>query len=467
MRGTYKILVDLFGAVLDKSGLKDSILSQCQRCACVLNDDYVAMPKPGTPLIVDLFGVVEHSGIYLGGGHVAELFGDNLLREVTLKEFVEGESGSWVRTGSRVFAACDQATGLSLHARHAVSNARAYIRRRRTVRYDLFRNNCHLFSISCISGNFQSGISFGDVLQRGGVSIGVLTAAVQYFLNDGKVAVWKPVKGWDRKSLGAKAIDDPKKNRCEERLENAVKKIKSEKQSYKLDKAGFEKSCVAVQKESGIFGPFIELLKVAYETVADAISGKRSDIPWDVIAWIAAAIAYLIMPVDLIPDAIPVFGYADDATVFLTALQRLMPYIRLTSSVCAKIMKVDPHIEKWIRSIGEPGGVLSADVSNKEANKEFFISAALIEYYKKRFCLQVPVEAETIAKTSIGKWTDWEGCDRHQWKLQASALGCRMLDPLGSSYVWGTKRNVRKMYEQFMTWYENILLPKIILEEVD
>ena len=82
------IIGRLFGEVLDRSGLKDSIASQCQRIACVLAKGEVPPPAPGTPLIVDLFGVLEHSGIYLGDGRVAELFGDNLLREVTLSEFL-------------------------------------------------------------------------------------------------------------------------------------------------------------------------------------------------------------------------------------------------------------------------------------------------------------------------------------------------------------------------------------------
>ena len=106
----WRVIGRLFGEVLDRTGLKDSILSQCQRIACVWVNDSVPAPEPGTPLLVDLFGVVEHSGIYLGNGHVAELFGDNLLREVTLREFLEGEKGSRVRTGHRIFAACSRSS---------------------------------------------------------------------------------------------------------------------------------------------------------------------------------------------------------------------------------------------------------------------------------------------------------------------------------------------------------------------
>ena len=38
---------------------------------------------------------------------------------------------------------------------------------------------------------------------------------------------------------------------------------------------------------------------------------------------LAAALAYVVMPVDLIPDAIPLLGHADDLTVL--AVRRPMP----------------------------------------------------------------------------------------------------------------------------------------------
>ena len=195
----------LVGGIADRAGLTASIESHCQRFACVAANDVVAAePPPGTPLLVDLFGVVEHSGIYLGHGTVAELYGDDLMREVSLSEFLTGSTngGRSVRTGAHVFAACDKATGDILWSRVAEDNARAFIRRIRTVKYRLLRNNCHLFSISCISGKFNSGLSIAEGLHLGGMSVGVLTAAIGHFMNYGKEAVWRPVRGWDRKSLG-------------------------------------------------------------------------------------------------------------------------------------------------------------------------------------------------------------------------------------------------------------------------
>src|SRR5436305_13799483 len=39
---------------------------------------------------------------------------------------------------------------------------------------------------------------------------------------------------------------------------------------------------------------------------------------------VAGAIAYIVMPIDLIPDFIPFFGEIDDVYLLLTALQRLI-----------------------------------------------------------------------------------------------------------------------------------------------
>lgn len=61
-------------------------------------------------------------------------------------------------------------------------------------------------------------------------------------------------------------------------------------------------------------------LSVYYITVDDAT-------PVKVKAVGAAALAYFISPIDLIPDVIPVIGYSDDMAVLAGALVMLAPYL--------------------------------------------------------------------------------------------------------------------------------------------
>lgn len=460
----------LFGEVLDRTGLRDSILSQCQRIACVLIDKEVPVPEPGTPLLVDLFGVVEHSGIYLGNGHVAELFGDNLLREVTLREFLEGEKGTRVRTGHRIFAACSRLSGKTLASPYAAENARAFIRRIRTVQYNLFRNNCHLFSISCISGSFQKGISIADSIVRGGVSIGVLTNAISYFLNNGDDVVWKPVEGWDCKALKTRVVEDASQCACEKAVQSKIKEMEKDRRKCVVNEAKLEETMKKASAGGGVFGPCCEYVKLAFSTIKDCVSGKRKDVPWSVVCWIGAALLYFISPFDLIPDFVPVVGYGDDAAIFLRALWGLLPYVDIPFEVVTRIMHIDDRIAGWIRELGKSGGRLADEASEPGVMKDFDVSASLLEYYGRRFNLTLPFEIESSAKTAsaVSPWKEWPDRDDHHWRLQASklGLGARICDPFGNSCFWGRKIKVRRAYERFVKWYEDELLPKILNEKL-
>lgn len=63
-----------------------------------------------------------------------------------------------------------------------------------------------------------------------------------------------------------------------------------------------------------------EDVKLMVGLITDYLSGNYKEVPWNVIASIAAAIVYFVSPVDIIPDFIPALGYADDAAVLRLAL---------------------------------------------------------------------------------------------------------------------------------------------------
>lgn len=48
----------------------------------------------------------------------------------------------------------------------------------------------------------------------------------------------------------------------------------------------------------------------------DYHNGDYKEVPWKFITSIGFAVAYLISPIDLIPDVIPILGFLDDAYVF-------------------------------------------------------------------------------------------------------------------------------------------------------
>ena len=64
---------------------------------------------------------------------------------------------------------------------------------------------------------------------------------------------------------------------------------------------------------------FINNIKFLYEMLCD----ERYTINWKTKALIISALLYFISPIDVIPDAIPVVGYADDALYVAWVLHKL------------------------------------------------------------------------------------------------------------------------------------------------
>ena len=62
-------------------------------------------------------------------------------------------------------------------------------------------------------------------------------------------------------------------------------------------------------------GKYIRDLKLLFSVVQDYWSGEYRKIPWASIASIVAALIYMLSPIDLIPDPIPIIGLVDDALI--------------------------------------------------------------------------------------------------------------------------------------------------------
>lgn len=68
--------------------------------------------------------------------------------------------------------------------------------------------------------------------------------------------------------------------------------------------------------------PFVEDLLTAYYCAFDR------DTPFQVKAALVGALAYFVLPFDVVPDVLPMLGFADDAAVLATALRMVAANIR-------------------------------------------------------------------------------------------------------------------------------------------
>jgi uncharacterized membrane protein YkvA (DUF1232 family) len=83
---------------------------------------------------------------------------------------------------------------------------------------------------------------------------------------------------------------------------------------------------------SGVLGKFIADIKILYSMIQDYWDGSYREVPWTTIAAAVAALAYVLSPIDLVPDFIPFLGLVDDALVVglcLSAIDSdLQSYVR-------------------------------------------------------------------------------------------------------------------------------------------
>ncbi len=99
-------------------------------------------PKPGAIVCCYVYGMIEHTGIWLGDNMLIELHGSGLVRVVSVKRFLAG------RTGTQIYLACD-------HQHQPLINPLVLSRAESKVyqyrEYDLFDNNCHRFVYACLT----------------------------------------------------------------------------------------------------------------------------------------------------------------------------------------------------------------------------------------------------------------------------------------------------------------------------
>lgn len=62
-------------------------------------------------------------------------------------------------------------------------------------------------------------------------------------------------------------------------------------------------------------------MKEAFNYVSDVFSGRYRDYSMTALITLVAGMVYVVSPIDIIPDFIPIVGFTDDITVFLFVLK--------------------------------------------------------------------------------------------------------------------------------------------------
>lgn len=88
-----------------------------------------------------------------------------------------------------------------------------------------------------------------------------------------------------------------------------------------------EKKIFGILDKNQPFNDLVDKVKLLFELIKDFVNGNYRDISYSNITFVAAVFLYILSPIDLIPDFIPVVGYADDAGVVIFALGRLVEEI--------------------------------------------------------------------------------------------------------------------------------------------
>ena len=68
-------------------------------------------------------------------------------------------------------------------------------------------------------------------------------------------------------------------------------------------------------KNVSVLAGLFDNIRTAYEMVSDSVTGKYKGVSKGTLMLLAGGLAYLALPIDLVPDFIPVAGWMDDAAV--------------------------------------------------------------------------------------------------------------------------------------------------------
>jgi len=82
------------------------------------------------------------------------------------------------------------------------------------------------------------------------------------------------------------------------------------------DLENLKKDRETAERKAMQLGEQVETFRLTWSLLQDYWSGEYKAIPWKLAASIGFAVTYLVSPLDIIPDFLPLLGFTDDAAVF-------------------------------------------------------------------------------------------------------------------------------------------------------
>ncbi|QFU02516.1 hypothetical protein FIU83_12810 [Halomonas sp. THAF5a] len=82
-----------------------------------------------------------------------------------------------------------------------------------------------------------------------------------------------------------------------------------------------------LRRRSRGLGQMGRALRLFLPMVRDVLTGRYRPVPWGAFLWMLAALAYLVSPLDLIPDVLLLLGLVDDVVIVGWLLTRVDRYL--------------------------------------------------------------------------------------------------------------------------------------------
>lgn len=112
----------------------------------------------------------------------------------------------------------------------------------------------------------------------------------------------------------------------DEKIKNAFDACSEKANEFLADQGKFDllmKDAEDIASDIPVLGPVLSDLMTMIALAKSYIHGEYRDVPTKTVIAIIATAIYVVSPVDLIPDAIPVAGYVDDAAMVAFVLRQI------------------------------------------------------------------------------------------------------------------------------------------------